>query len=65
MKDAAERGDPLPFTPRQGGASAGATATFAVTSVPSPLREGMASMAEATPKAEKKSEGGILRMVGL
>lgn len=73
MREAAERGDALPFTPRSG-QQAGATATVNVASVPSPLREGMmtpgavADASAATPKSGGKrgeSGGGLLRMVGL
>lgn len=69
MREAAERGDPLPFTPKHSDmatATAMVTATSAVAAnngVVSPLREGMAAV-EASPK-EGGKKGGLLRMAGL
>ena len=67
VRDAAERGDPLPFTPR-GGAAAAVPAAPGAHSAVSPLREGIGAVAAgsdappAPPASERKRSllGGLL-----
>lgn len=66
LREAAERGDPLPLTPRQGAATATATITAATPGAAvTPLREGMSGVGptDATPKSSGKK--GLLGIAGL
>ena len=68
VREAAERGDPLPFTPRQGVPPATATATVTASTpgaAVSPLREGMAGAAEAAGPTPKSAKKGLLGIAGL
>ena len=65
VREAAERGEPLPFTPRDGAPTHTATATATVTaSTPgaavSPLREGMAAANDAAGPTPKSSKRGLV-----
>lgn len=70
VREAAERGEPLPFTPRGGGHPPTATATATVTATTpgaaiSPLREGIAAATDAVGPPPKSAKKGLLGLAGL